>query len=537
MARKAKRRTPANRRTLGRGPLGIDPAILEQLLVALRSDDTQGASLAEELDSYIADLLDEDAGESDAEATFSRAADMQNRLNDIRIAANGGDREAHRELEEGLAVVDAAAQTGDLPGHAVMLLFQMFGEAEIDPGDALREVILANIHSARSPDSAVEMRLSDAVASLAELDEQVAQSSFAAMIRYMPSAARYEFVHALGGHAQETARAVLLGCLLDADSELVRIAANGLIASACNAPVPNRLVERLVLIRGLVPAPMHPTVDATIAALRSRALPPVAREPLELVKCIASVCDGAGAQSLIALMRRGKTHVLATFLVKTDSGLADAMVLNDFSKRDFDAMTKAMGLTLVPVSPALIQRRLAIALAISHSKGTTATFGFVEALEALGIAALRPEAIEPESLLDELLADTPPLVPLTLAEAAGRLDDDDLTGTWFEAGPASDGRLDGLRGAKQRQKAALAYIEERRVYWAAQCANSALILRDSGKPLGPLWQHFAVIGQHFAGSEPVANNLLAQVMAQRTADAHESQRFAGFPPASRSYSR
>ena len=71
----------------------------------------------------------------------------------------------------------------------------------------------------------------------------------------------------------------------------------------------------------------------------------------------------------------------------------------------------------------------------------------------------------------------------------------------------------------------LAYIEERRGYWAAQCANSALILRDSGKPLGPLWQDFAVIGKHFAGSEPVADNPLAQVMAQRTAEAHESQRY------------
>ncbi|MFI0845527.1 hypothetical protein [Mesorhizobium sp. IMUNJ 23232] len=499
--------------------------MLQQLLSALEGHGAQNASLAEELQTYIAGLVDDDAGESGGQEAFGRAADLQNLLTEIRIAANGGDRDAREELEEGLAVVEAAAEAGDLPGHAIMVLFQIFGEAEVDPGDALRKAMLINVDADRQSDVPVELRLSDAAADLAELDEDVAQTSFAAMIRYMPKPARYDLVHALGGRVEDTSRTILLGCLLDSDPDLVRIAAEGLIASARNAPVPSRLVERLVLIRGLVPAPIHPAVDTTIAALRPKASAPVAREQLQLVKCVASICDGAGAQSLLALMRRGKTHVMVSFMVKTHSGLADAMVLNDFSKREFDAIAKGMGIVIVPVSLALMQRRLAIALAVNHEKGAAATFGFVQALEALGIAALRPDSIETEALLDELLTESTSLVPLTLAEAAARLDDMELTETWFEAGPDCDERLDRLRGTKQRHKAALAYIEERRAFWAAQCASAALVLRDSGKPFGPLWQDFAVIGRHFAGREPVANNPLAHAMAQRTVEAHESQRY------------
>lgn len=523
MARKAKKRAPGKRHAPNFGPMSIDPDMLQQLLSALEGHGAQDASLAEEIQTYIAGLVDDYAGESDGQEAFVRATDLQNLLTEIRIAANGGDRDARGELEEGLAVVEAAAEAGDLPGHAIMTLFQIFGEAEVDPGDALRTALLVNVEAVSQSDVPVQ-RLSDAAADLAGLDEDVAQTYFAALIRYMPKSVRCDLVHALSGRVEDTARTILLGCLLDPDPDLVRIAAEGLIASARNAPVPSRLVERLVLIRGLVPAPMHPAVDAAIAALRPKASAPVAREQLQLVKCTASICDGAGAQSLLALMRRGKSHVMVSFMVKTHSGLADAMVLNDFSKREFDGIAKGMGLVIVPVSLALIQRRLAIALAVSHEKGAAATFGFVHALEALGIAALRPDSTEPEALLDELL-ESPSLMPLTLADAASRLDDTELTDTWFEAGPDCDERLDRLRGAKQRHKAALAYIEKRRAFWASQCASVALVLRDSGKPFGPLWQDFAVVGKHFAGREPIADNPLAQAMAQRTVEAHDGRRY------------
>lgn len=514
--------------TFGNPPAGAveallgDPDLLQQLLSALNGTADQGVSLAEQLEDYIASFGDDEIHVDDEEA-LGRAADLQGLLTDLRISSNGGDRGAREELDDGLAFIAAAAEARDISGPAMMALFQLFGMAEVDPGDALREALLDAMVAARESGAPVESRLAGGVAGLAELDGDASQMILAAMIRYMPQIARHELVGSLGGQAHDTPRTALLGCMLDSDAELVRIAANGLIASAPLAPVPSRFIERLVLIRGLVPAAMHPSVDAAIAALRPKAAAPVGRQPLQLVKCVASVCDGAGAQSLMVLIRHGKTSGVVTFLVKTHEGIADAMVVDGFSRRQFDSLAREMGVVLVPVPLPVILRRLAIALAVNHALGTPAAFSVVQALEALGIPALRPEPVETETLLDELLIGSDILIPTTLTEAAGRLDDAEMTETWFEAGPQCDERLDTLRGAKQRNKAALAYIEERRAYWAAQCANAALILHGGGKPLGPLWYDFALLGKHFAGKAPMADNPLAKAMARRTVEAHEGQ--------------
>lgn len=519
----AKRRKP--------NPAALDvllsnPDILKHLMAALGGHSAQAPTFAEQLKNYLA-LYTQPEGLEDGDQEMSgRAEDLQSLLTDLRVEVNSGNRAAREELEEGLAIVEAAAESGDLPGHAIVALFQIFGLAEVDPGDALRDALLARLEDVGEPSAPAPPSRTPAADDLSVMDEETSQAMFAAMMRYMPKSARHNLVRNIGGQAQETARAILIGCLLDFDPDLVRIAVEGLIASARSTPVPSRLVERLVLIRGLVPIPMHRAVDSAIAALRPKASAPVAREPLQLVKCVASICDGAGAQSLIALMRRGKTHVMVTFMVKTHLGFIDALVLDGFSKRKFDKIVKGeMGIDVVAVSLEVVQRRLAIALSTSHTNSTFATFGFVRALETLGIAALRPDTVEPEALLDEFLAENAPLVPVTLAEAAVRLDDSGLVETWFEAGPDCDKRLDRLRGVKQRHKAALAYIEERRGFWAAQCANSALILRDSGKPLGPRWYDFTILGKHFASREPLAENPLAGLMAKSTVEAHRGQMY------------
>ena len=526
MAKKTKAPAPRKQNPAAFDIILNNPDIIQQLMAALGGHAEAAPGLAEQLKDYLALYTQPEALEDGDQEMSGRAADLQSLLTDLRVEVNSGDRAAREELEEGLAIIEAAAEAGDLPGHAIVALFQIFGMAEVDPGDALREALLARLEDVGEPGAPAPPGRTKSAGDLSVLDEETSQAMFAAMMRYMPKSARHNLVSNVGGEAQDTAQAILMGCLLDSDPDLVRIAAEGLIASARSTPVPSRLVERLVLIRGLAPAPMHPAVDAAIAALRPKASAPVAREPLQLVKCVASICDGAGAQSLIALMRRGKTHVMVTFMVKTHSGLADAMVLDGFSKREFDQIVKGgMGIDVMPVSLEVIQRRLSIALSVSHAKGTPATFGFVQALEALGIAALRPEAVDPEALLDEFLAENTPLVPVTLAEAAGRLDDAGLAETWFEAGPDCDKRLDRLRGVKQRYKAALGYIEERRGFWAAQCANSALILRGSGKPLGPHWYDFAILGKHFASREPLAENPLAGLMAEGTVEAHQGQMY------------
>jgi hypothetical protein len=62
---------------------------------------------------------------------------------------------------------------------------------------------------------------------------------------------------------------------------------------------------------------------------RARALAFWAEPPL---------CDGAGAQSLFALAKRGRRFALASLLVKTEVGVADARVRDGVTKAEADAL-------------------------------------------------------------------------------------------------------------------------------------------------------------------------------------------------------
>ena len=53
---------------------------------------------------------------------------------------------------------------------------------------------------------------------------------------------------------------------------------------------------------------------------------------------MASLCDGAGAQSLFALTKRGRRFALASVLVKTEVGVADAWVREGMTKAEADAL-------------------------------------------------------------------------------------------------------------------------------------------------------------------------------------------------------
>jgi hypothetical protein len=79
-------------------------------------------------------------------------------------------------------------------------------------------------------------------------------------------------------------------------------------------------------------------------------------------RCLSSV---AGAQSLFALTKQGRRFALASLLVKTEVGVADAWVREGMTKAEADALIAQIvaAAEAVEVSIALLERRLADALA------------------------------------------------------------------------------------------------------------------------------------------------------------------------------
>jgi hypothetical protein len=126
-------------------------------------------------------------------------------------------------------------------------------------------------------------------------------------------------------------------------------------------------------------------IDSAIRALRPKTAPPVRLARWEIRSVLASLCDGAGAQSLFALTKRGRRFALASLLVKKEVGVADAWVRGGMSKAEADALIAQIVAEAVEVSTALLEQRLADALAINVARDLPPPFGLLQVAEMLGL--------------------------------------------------------------------------------------------------------------------------------------------------------
>ena len=135
--------------------------------------------------------------------------------------------------------------------------------------------------------------------------------------------------------------------------------------------------------------------------MRSKAVAPLPVERWEIRGVLASLCDGAGAQSLFALAKRGRRFALASLLVKSEIGVADAWVRDGMTKAEADALiTKIVsGAEAVEVSISLLEQRLADALVINVARDVPPPFGLLQVVERLGLGPLHPESISPLALV------------------------------------------------------------------------------------------------------------------------------------------
>src|SRR6266478_6182582 len=183
-------------------------------------------------------------------------------------------------------------------------------------------------------------------------------------------------------------------------------------------------------------------LDTAIRALRPKAAPPVPVKRWEIRSVLASLCDGAGAQSLFALARQGRRFALACLLVKSEVAVQDAWVRDDMTKAEADALIAQIvaGAEAVEISIGLLEQRLADALAINVARDVPPPFGLLQVAETLALGPLHPESISPPALVEALIGDLPPARKDTKAvlaahRASARWEQGFETVTsWFEAG-------------------------------------------------------------------------------------------------------
>ena len=300
----------------------------------------------------------------------------------------------------------------------------------------------------------------DELAATFDNDPFAIYAELATMAAAFPAEHHAAMAGAIAMSQSEAVREAALGFAFSSDSAVSSAALIAVSQQRRGGMVSSKVVDRLVRMRPWLSEMRRADIDTTIRALRPKAAPPVPVKRWEIRGVLASLCDGAGAQSLFALAKQGRRFALAGLLVKSEVGVQDAWVRDGMTKAEADAVIAQIvaGAEAVEISIGLLEQRLADALAINVARDVPPPFGVLQVAETLGLGPLHPASISPRAMVEALIGDLPPeRTDSTAVQAAHRASarwgqQFETLASWFEAGEAVEGILRPLRSANGGSK-------------------------------------------------------------------------------------
>ncbi len=462
-------------------------------------------------------------------------------LDELRLRGNGGSTAAKRELNMVMALLGAESAKGGAEPGMLMALARALTLAGLAPPTALQEAMVAGIDVAaqRSGSEAHPRKIQadlDKIAQELGDDPFRIQSEMAAMAAAFPVEHRSALIHGLALSANAEVRAAGLGFVLDPDERCALVALSAAREGAQRYSPSAIDVSRLVRMRPWLPQTRRAATDELIAHLRRTASAPEPAAHGEVKQWFATAADGAGAQSLLALIKDGRMWAAASVLVKHAEGVCDAWVADGMSKREAAELAARFieEVDAVEVTGDFFAQRVGDALA-ENAEASPPPFGLVQVLEAVASGPLPPRAVSPAALCEALLSALPDdqigAEALAHAQASaprwrepiGTID------TWFEADETVEALLCPIRGRKKRVAAVLAEILPlRREFWAGRVAWTAAALQaKSGVDpiLTPLWIDMALVARAIASDAPLAGMPLMRQIADDTVRVFEGRDF------------
>ena len=460
---------------------------------------------------------------------FGEAAD------ELRLSGNGENVSAQRELAAVLNLVGHEAAKGRAGPGMLMALTRTLKFAGLEPPPQVQHAMGAAM---AAEGASGNPRLSEARvhAQFDDMAEQFGGDPFlmhqeiAAMAAAFPADKQPAVVMSLFEHANPVVRAAGLGFVLSAEATLAKVALAACAQASERETPDQQTLSRLVMMRPWLGVETRAVADPVIAHLRKQAPEPLAAVAPIVDRCFATPCDGAGVQSISALVKQGRKWALASVLIKAEAGVADAWAAKGMTKREADGLAArlmeeaAAELTTM----AFASQRLGDALA-RHAAAAPPPFGLVQVCELLGLGIVAPNAVAPETLIAELLNGLPaeqtgPLAQQRAHEESIRWADmTGVTDTWFEAGAEVEALLKPIRGRAKREAAVLQHLlPGRRDYWLQQLAWTAAALKPkAGKD--PTWIEMALVGRALIDAADMADVPFVQVIAIDTVRAFEGR--------------
>ena len=513
-----KPRKPARRKRSATGTgvsfRDVDMTALRRLLAEeLRPDD--------DLADMFADLLSADPDHPDDIPDAEMLSELNEALNRARLDAAGGDMEARKTLKTIRAMIDEAAARDAIHPAMLMMLGRLFASARIEIGECAR----AALGRALGP---LKGSTADAYAAL--LQPALLQSGsdpfdlyeeVEALISIFPIAYRSAFVERMAVDSHALIRRSAVGFLLHRDEAPAEAVIRGLGAAPSGLDDERR--RWIEAIRPWLAPPRRSALDAGLPGARREAQRPGAK----IVKTIASVCDGSGVSFLLATVKRGSRFLLASVMIKP-TGVNDCMSYEDLSSNEATMLERALRSSVQSseISFAAWEKLLRLALGRNLSCDEPPPFALVGVVEALGLDSIAPDFATPAEIITSALADVADRDRAETIRAAHEFAaKTELTDNWFEAGEEVEAVMSAARSASAGAGALIeSYLPSRREFWVAQCARSALALKDGARPRDQTWKHLALVGRDLADDMPLNRIPLIHRIAEMSARAYSLQK-------------
>jgi hypothetical protein len=492
-------------------------------MAALRSFLAEESPPHDDLSDMITDMLSADLDDPHDMPDAETLSELNEALNQARLNAAGGDIEARKTLNTIRAMIDEASARDAIHPAMLMILGRLFAGAQIEIGEPMRAALGRVLDlgalkgsTADAYEAFLRPALSQSGSNPFEVYEEVE-----AIISIFPVAYRSAFVEQMAVDSNALIRRSAVGFLLHRDEAPAKAAIRGL--GAARSGLDDERRRWIEAIRSWLAPPRRSALDAGLPGARHAA----ARPGAKIVKTIASVCDGSGVSFLLATVKDDSRFLLGSVMIKP-TGVNDCMSYEDLSSNEATMLERALRLSAqsCEISFATWEKLLRLALGRNVSCDEPPPFALVGVVEALGLDSLAPDFATPAEIIASALADVADRDhPETIRAAHEFVAKTELTDNWFEAGEEVEAVMSEAKSVSAGAGALIeSYLPSRREFWVAQCARSALALKDGARPRDETWKHLALVGRDLADDVPLSRIPLIHRIAEMSARAYSLQK-------------
>lgn len=421
----------------------------------------------------------------------------------------------------------------------LMLLLNGFVEARLEPGDELTRLLgdLALDAADHEDDGSIEGldSLFDTVAAEAGGNEFQVYAGLAEVSQTLPAAFRQAMLCQLVTADNPILRDTATLYLLDPSPDVRQALCQLLIENASPSRLSPAALRRMIALRNWLPESERPHLDRAIKTARQRKVECAPWPKSRKEDILVSNIDGAGAQSVFAVAKEGRKHVIASLLVKQGVGIADAWCMRDQSKADVRSLLAQIHAETESLSVEAGFLRLLIGhyLAVGLASGEVPNAGLLDFMESAGIETCQPAALAAVDLVSLMENDVEAMrldsagIDDIVQGSAGWPGQFEFMESWFEDDAMVEQVLAKRPTAKTPTKVRAiisAVLEPRRKKWAERFLWTALWLKQEKQDQQP-WVAFFAIGRELDRDRPLAKIPVMQSVADLTVAARSMSLF------------